>query len=634
MNKLIVFPLFFFLSFSISAFAYTDYAYNPLFTSDINGLVIYAPNYANINYTYNATCSGLTGCLLLYTNASEHYQVILKNKDAASPVTVHYDNVSGYSDYYNNLPIYTEGIVTLNMQFNGTPSNIPYVQVLNADPATAPGTWTALNYTEISATTNVWHNVTITIPASTSVRHVAVLLNFYPDNPTALTMIDKFKFYTFDVTTARQSIFTDYATESAFYCGEATQTNRVYNEIDDTPGSYFNVLVSNLTYDNIDCCAFQYNYTVKARSCVSGVNNSAVEILYHARDISYMAAYEGSGGYILVHALSNNQILYTRRTLAENSNYYAYLNYNGGNSFLWSSYLLNKSHIPVTDIYQIKDISAYNLSGTLWRQKSGGPVPTYYYSPFYPLFSESPFIPTCTCTDSVETCLFYPNDVKTTTCGSCGCDLNAQYCLINSTESSHSGTWCDTNDTAGLAYFTFINDPASCTQYTTTGSCPTGTQCVFHATTRSIECFNNATGQHQICVDSNGLQVDCSTTGSTASLCWDGTSWVTCPDYTTNAGTALALWFGTFFGFGNNIVISRNITSILLTLIISIVIVILLAYAGVGGGALKAAFILSAMMLLVLFTLVLWFPSWLFVVMIVLTALGVSGLLGKTIGGG
>lgn len=103
--------------------------------------------------------------------------------------------------------------------------------------------------------------------------------------------------------------------------------------------------------------------------------------------------------------------------------------------------------------------------------------------------------------------------------------------------------------------------------------------------------------------------------------------------YCNSYADSLALAVGGMFGV-TNCGLAQNMSSIIITLIVGIIVTILLAYYGGISDGIPTIFGLVTMLMLVLFTLIGWFPAWLIVIMIVTSALAISGLLGKLVGGG
>lgn len=147
----------------------------------------------------------------------------------------------------------------------------------------------------------------------------------------------------------------------------------------------------------------------------------------------------------------------------------------------------------------------------------------------------------------------------------------------------------------------------------------------------SKEIFGNTTNLNKsktytntstTCFDAYGNLVACASGGNNppgAGVCVSGADQV-------------ALMIGSLFGI-LNCTVAQNISAIILSMIISIAIVVLLGfYAGISGKSLSSIFTFSMLIWLVMFTMAGWFPTWLIVILIITSALVVSGAVGKLVG--
>lgn len=125
---------------------------------------------------------------------------------------------------------------------------------------------------------------------------------------------------------------------------------------------------------------------------------------------------------------------------------------------------------------------------------------------------------------------------------------------------------------------------------------------------------------------------------NTSTTCYDASNnIVSCgggnSNCASNYGGQIAIATASIFGI-TDCGQSQNITALIISLIVSIVIIFLLAIYGSVSEGLVNMFLGSNLLMLVLFTLIGWFPAWLIVILIIVSALGISGLLSKLLGAG
>jgi len=197
------------------------------------------------------------------------------------------------------------------------------------------------------------------------------------------------------------------------------------------------------------------------------------------------------------------------------------------------------------------------------------------------------------------------------------------------------------------------------------GSCPVGSICVSYTNTNPalsttpvwtvnttaclnlttahiitnncIDYYGNVTNCSNITTTNSSYETDCS---NTTSICYDNncfpvqcSSGVSIDTGCTSWAGGVALGLGGFLGV-TNCGLAMNISSIIITLIASMSIVAMLGYyAKMRGKELGTIFVFATLMLLVLFTISGWFPSWLIIVLIVVSALSMGGVLGGMVGG-
>lgn len=196
MNKLIYSLLFFFSFFFLSAslvHAYSSYNDNPFFTSDIKGYLAY--NDINATYSYNALCGSFGGCMNIISSANTNFEIYMLNDNSDF---VYSDNfpVSSlpiFTKTILSLPINTEGIVFLRYRFNQSLTTpIPTLYIYNQTKL--------YNYT-LNNTANVWHNISVIIPASATAKdNIRAYVFYASDTPATLFEIEEFRYFTLDET--------------------------------------------------------------------------------------------------------------------------------------------------------------------------------------------------------------------------------------------------------------------------------------------------------------------------------------------------------------------------------------------------------------------------------------------------
>lgn len=240
------------------------------------------------------------------------------------------------------------------------------------------------------------------------------------------------------------------------------------------------------------------------------------------------------------------------------------------------------------------------------------------------------------------------------------------------TSAYFSGTTClsSAEDSSRRGYVTVSDDLC----YLNYSSCPTGTLCsqftstaerndyyntswAVNWTVNTVGCLNLTTGYIlSNCINQNGDTVLCQditttnttfppTCVNTSTTCYNsgcqlvGTSATACypagvpiADVGSNPMGYIASWTGSLFGIKDQTT-AFAVAAIVFTLLLSTLLVVTLSFYDIGGNFIGTIFIMSAFLLLLMFTLVGWFPTWLIVIMIVIASLGIAGKISGLVGG-
>lgn len=143
----------------------------------------------------------------------------------------------------------------------------------------------------------------------------------------------------------------------------------------------------------------------------------------------------------------------------------------------------------------------------------------------------------------------------------------------------------------------------------------------------TIETMINATCPD--CVLSNNVTSQCLNTSTT---CYDSNcNIVTCTINAVGSCNQANLDYTSGFNCGiagllniHDIATANMVSAVFITLFGSLAVAALLVYLGVGGSMVGQSFLMSLLMLLVMFTFISWFPAWIMIILIVMGGLLVA----------
>lgn len=661
MKKCLIFPLlifiFFLIIFSSKAEAYSNFVYNPYFDSDVNGITVY--NQINQTISWNATCLGLTGCLLITSNGSSSIVNVYQNNPLWNPnIPQRTDNVSLITycyiepcDYVLAMPTISpnkEGLLILNYRWNDTvlSARLYLVQLVLGYPAN-PLSYNITINQELNKTPNVWHNLSFTIPARTDwYRTYSLFIQYVTDDVPTQLAIDKFKFYTLDTNEIR-TIWSSNATyERNRYCGEGSSYDTSLVDVND----YFfnNITVGYLLANDSEkfqCHAFKIgNLTIARRVVSQEVSHPAVYCdkqygLYAYRDFYFISGVQNcdydNADYLYRFLISSFSLTNLKMTL---------LYYN-------TSAFTNKNYYFLYDDIWNTKVNIYNNAGvlnlinnTFYLNENVNLTPFSNYS--YPSGFHWRYINADTLISS-----YYPFFITPFSCSDisgiwCDATINAQFYVFNDCSVS-SPQWCANWFCQGDGYGFGCNfgtvgswclDECTWISYANDGSFTTG-----HANCPFYKCYNitypNGTTTYTLWNDTdvadwidkggsivNGT-INITTCTNTATTCYDeNCNLITCPTPTifTNPANAIALLIGGIFGI-SDLPTAQAMSSTVISFICSIAIVGLFAYLSKGkmdGKSIAMTFLFSMLILLIFFTYPIgWFPTWLLIIVMALDGL-------------
>lgn len=451
--------------------AYQIFSYNPNFDSDISGISVY--NEVNQTLYYNDTCEGRTGCLIMSSDGS--YSSIYLYALSLNDSHLQWTSATDLSNYDSSthflrttLPRGREGIVVFSYYFNESPENFfQYLAVVDM------GTGFSIGNATLNLTAGVWHTATVIVPPSTSNRSVRVFATFRWNNTSSMLMVDKFKFYTMDVTESREkvTIFVNTTQEIETYCGQGTKGIFLDNDGYFIPYFYGNdtgyILVNDS--ENQDCGIFVLNSTIVARRLVQEINYQPpyppfgsytfpFYMMFHAHDPFYFLLRSAVictsffGGNCMGVGVVNKGTLFSSIQLR---NVIATAMFDPTTDLTWlygvptnllPNGVLRYNGIPVNDVniaflgnfsyntnhagypYYLSSInttpySTYpNPAGTAWKYTDGVGTDTAYYPFFITAFSVENVGWTCNVVTNNEYFTTSQGEhVNERWCGSCGC---------------------------------------------------------------------------------------------------------------------------------------------------------------------------------------------------------------------
>jgi hypothetical protein len=500
---------------------------------------------------------------------------------------------------YMILPKNKEGIVVLDYSLTDNTYLDPSYTVLEA--------WdngiTQLNSTIITSGSAT---KTLFIPPSNHDRNITVFASWKWYTPIAIQIpvtnitINKFEFYTMDTNTIDNSWVANHTYELENYCGvgstivrEQTADNNGYtsNITDFIFGDDINGLQCGLVkLDNLIIArhwtgvGFTHNYYYYTPNLFffgSPTTNGFFEEFLRTRvKFTWFNNYTWDDVFYSNYLYDNININVSERSLQENYS----------NALRQTISLINNPSIQITTQTPTGNNFKYSTIGR-----------TSEDSPYHPFFSSS---------ISIDNAGWYCSDISNQEgyiLGN-GTEINIQYCGDYGCNADHThcnfgfiGSYCDSDTSWIHSTISGIDNSGTCYR------------CV-NKTLGNIDCqyYANGTITHQ-CIDSSGNIADCSSVvNSTQSI-----------NPYVNPANYVASLIGGLFGI-TDINIAETISSIIFSLLGGILMIALLSYTKVHGAILGQIFIISELLLLVLFTFIGWFPAWLYVCLLVVAGLLVS----------
>jgi hypothetical protein len=561
---LYLFCLFFFLFFFIThADAYEMISDNPYIndsTSNLpDGIVLYNDVYNNSFYQ-NATCAGFTNCIIIESNGTTQLnRIYMQQYDwlyaSQESQWTNYTTLMAFSE--NNkqfgvkylevfLPKNNEGILVFNYRFNNTLTTP--APTLKID---SPNTIVTIY---LNTTANSWRNETYILNRSVLDRNLKIRIDWYWGNTSTNFMIDKFKFYTVDVSEARTQWDTNITAEQNRYCGNNlgwADTSNLCSDSANYPLPYFKIWNANTAWlicneSDVEVVAIKIGDTTRARRVASKEMARSYISCDNANSFSYglwILDDNTMFGYfetLVCNPWCFNQYYYmesmsltTSKITLLSGNYststaYPYIVFNGvpaNRVNLWNSTdglfnYLNNSGLYAQNINILPFNNISTPGGTQFRIcQQTNYLCSSGSSSSHPLDPSAwhPFFTTTTTYESGWSCSPSTNNESYSAsngsllyniwCGNCGCGATrCNYPTI-------TGTLCDLTDSARKGFTTNLSDCTSnyglcgmneiCTQYTNTIE---GTDITYN----TIACQNQNTGINDYCINTTGSSVSCS----------------------------------------------------------------------------------------------------------------------------
>jgi len=507
----------------------------------------------------------------------------LKSKNATELET------SPYSDWTSDknsflLSSNKEGIIYLRYLINDTD---------DLTPSSLLTYYTNLgetNNTLLGGSADTWVNTTLYIPASPVDRTITIFASFIfgSVNTPKRIMIDYFNFYTYDHET---TIPCCSAHTSSFVQDNCNSSGSVSNYINDYVWNSTSILKISAIHtaqakDNIDCGVFQMNESVYIRRLLESDYSPAVIGKYLSRDIAYIG-FDGTGGSSgklsgnIFTQLTPYMLEITCINQSSSGNTDRGLNFSdaGFQVSKWYHDNCTSSNTPYKFKWYIND--SVGSQYMVWRTTSTSAWrDTFKTSCNYGIVCQG---------NSLYTITTLCDTIFLKDCGVWGCNDNDTDCNypinpLNGSQITSYGSFClddysymIVNSTG--SYFSSCVYPQLCRQLTsTTIACLTDVELIAQNITTSTNVFYNP-------------------------------------------ANAIAMTIGSGFGI-TDLSQAQMITSIILSLVGSIATSIALSIKGkVKGHSLERIFTFSSLMYLVLFTMIGWFPSWLIVILIIVSTL-------------
>jgi hypothetical protein len=524
----------------------------------------------------------------------------------------------------------------------------------------------SLNYTVLNSTPNVWHNLTIFITPSLSNRYLKVSVGWSFDDIESMALFDEFKFYTLDLQDAYEPYWTTRANEALKYCGVGYSVCSndaycfyTYTFTNTSSNNRQLLLCTDLEGYNVAVLNYQ-NYYSQARRILSQSNGQTADYcgdphydIIRTRDYfiisnNFVYAYGGPSYYYCSlgekFVLEENSLLNVKIT-ALDANTFHY----GRASGTMTMYYNGTPQTSITVINSTPDSSLFGShntsfketisvlpysstqtpSGTGWKMQTSGNATI---SSTFSFFSGTSV--TCTphsvCDPSTNNQTYINSDCSQSTpvyCGLCGCDAEGEYCNFP----TQIGSVCDLNDPLHLGFniyysncttvYRTCNQNEVCNQETS----QFGVNATLNYTTlNTICCYKQGTATVNYCFDEygNNITYDQLITNISSSVSSSQST-----NVFINPMNALALLIGGAFGYGTteSLATAQQISSMLISLFISMCLIIVItvkAEQRMNANNMFLLFIFTMLGLLIMFTFISWFPSWIMIVLIVISAIG------------
>ncbi len=590
----------------------------------------YTYNSSYQNYSFNTTCFGSnkTGCLMItdYLGGIPT-QIMLGNLGVFD--TNYVSNLT--SDLFNNsyayitLPMNKEGIVTLSYRSNNTlmhgHQNMYYpmlfvVQYVN-------GVQEYGQAIPLNTTKDIWWNYSAIIPATNYERTFAMIFDYSALTPSQVTMLDYFKFYTVDLTTYDDLWSNNFTEALETFCGPygSTGSEASHSYTGFAEDNYYEIVNESKSYllgtlmdvwktnnwNKSSCGAFLlgnltvvgrfdlYNYfnaspsywaTNDERSAVMGYNpyKSLMWIDSTERyDIQVPSTID------LIERIGTSTLTLTHfhDEVGDNNTKIVFGNLGSTNLTFENMTKQHKGALRETIDYT-GYLSNGNPTGSTFRIYSGltsGGISVRYTPLFYMFNSNLSELSGWYCTNNAEQYYLPNGSVAQNTYRNCGdwfCNTTSNRC-----NGGFIGTYCDGNFTKVTTDLNGAVTFELCTP-----------QYCFNLTSTTAGCFDDYT--------------DAVANNTTANTNW-----------TTQPATSLALVIGGLFGVTNEGV-AKSISSIFISLLTALGGVVILSMFKVKGVMLGQSFVTIMLVMLVMFTLISWFPAWLIVILVVLSGVTVA----------
>lgn len=615
-NKILLSSLFFFLFLSLNlSYAYTIYN-NPYFDTDANSYAIY--NDFNVDTYWNATCAGRAGCLIMENNGTSNNLILYKNRDLFETGLIQYTNQTEVAELidigaylHNTLPENEEWILVFDYYFNDTVVS-PTLNVVDGL------TGETLYLEALNSTAGAWHNTNVTLPINNETYWRArtfMQLAFPPGNATQV-YIDRLKLYTYDTIETRYFWSSNQTEELIRYCGEnatvfpVTPNFTTYNN-----GSVgFNMGIG---LDGYNCTVFKVGNRTIARRMTDIEYSGSYHWLFNYKDLYFMHTQPPGAEdvFALISAMSLNNMELTAMNIDD-----------GGEAYEDLILFYDNSPIPYANL--TTDIGNATSIFIDYNNSIKEDVATTSY--FNDTIAGAGWA-TCgqagstRCGDQTGFHEFFTTAFSCTPMVKCSSITNTQYiqtatCDIVNEQSCY--TWgCNYTYGCNHGYVgTFCLDSYTWQTINITGDVSDQDFCQ-----PDERCYNISSTLTNLTINGLCLTPEEAETYDEDQLTFFG-----------NPGETMAVQFAGLLGVRDP-TLSKNIFSIVISMIVSFCLIIVLALLGkdkISGEILAYSFIFCNVLVLLLFTLAGYFPIWLVTILIILVAGIMANKLGVLGGGG